>query len=137
MSLRPGSIINISHAADESGYSKGQSMKDWFKEERWKRVYDWIFEIEKELENIENSKYAKNQLGRIRELLSSIQRRNELKQATASDFYIEDLKRFNRAWDRNSIRVSGEKSIEEMQQESEKLKEDLERLERMDHTLRI
>lgn len=137
MALRPGSIVNVTRALDDTGYSKSASMKDWFKEERWKRVYDWLSEIDKELAQKEENRYPKMQLNRIRDLLTSIQHRSELREASISDFYIEDLKRFNRVWDRNSIRPAAEKSLEDMERESEKLRQDLDRLDRIGYSLRM
>ena len=84
--MKPGVIVNISRNHNDRTNSNPQS-NDWYREEKWKRINDWISEIEKETIK-KDQELALIQTRNIKTILASIKNREKYKEQSLQSYDI-------------------------------------------------
>lgn len=124
--MKPGAIVNISRNHSETSNTLPN---DWYREEKWKRIHDWMSEIQKETQKSGNE-VALLQTKRLQTLLNHIKNKETYKEQQMPAYFIADLERFNRSWDRISHQKS-DSHPKDLGQENSELRRELEKLEEM------
>jgi hypothetical protein len=130
--MKPGAIVSINRSTE--GMMKNSIPQEWFKEEKWKRINDWVAEIEKEtLKN--RQELALLQTRRIQGLLSSIQNKEKYKEEEMPAYFIADLEKMQKRWEQPTLRQSNERVLT-LEEENELLKKEIQRLDEMNKKIR-
>lgn len=124
--MKPGVIISLKRHNNDVGDTSVLD-NDWYREEKWKRINDWMSEIEKETHK-NNQELALLQTRRIKTLLESVRNKEKYKQQSMPAHFLADIEKLNRNWDRivhknASNRVSLEEENIQLRREIEKLDE--------------
>jgi uncharacterized protein HemY len=124
--MKPGVIVNISRNYNDCS-NANPLPNDWYREEKWKRISDWVSEVEKEtLKN--NQELALLQIRRIKNLLDGIKNKEKGNEKTIPSYFIADVDRLNRNWDRITHRKSDTSTLE---QENAQIREEILKLDEM------
>jgi hypothetical protein len=129
--MKPGAIVNISRNQSETG---AVLPNDWYREEKWKRILDWMTEIEKETEKSKNE-MALLQTRRLRSMLDHIKTKETYKEQEMPAYFIADLERLNRNWDR-IVHSRSDSRPKDLEEENRALRKDIDRLETLNRKVR-
>lgn len=125
--MKPGVIVNVSRNMTESGASNTMP-NDWYKEEKWKRISDWIGEIEKE--TVKNKlEAALVQTNRIQLLLENIKNKEKYREQPLPSYHLAEMENLNKNWNRiSSNSMNAKLSLEE---ENIRIRREIEILDQM------
>ena len=126
--MKPGVIVSISRNQSEAIYSNSGN-HDWYREEKWKRISDWIAEIEKETIKGEMD-LALVQTRKIQGLLEGIKNKERYREQSMPSYYIAEMENLNKNWNRISSKNSGEK-ITTLEEENARIRKEIEALDDM------
>ena len=124
--MKPGAIVNVSRNQSENG---AVLPSDWYRDEKWKRIIDWMTEIEKEIEKSKNE-MALLQTRRLRSMLEHIKTKESYKSQELPSYFIADLERLNRNWDR-IVHSRTDSRPKDLTEENKTLRNEIDRLENM------
>lgn len=124
--MKPGAIMSVSRNNSENTTVLAN---DWYREEKWKRINDWMSEIEKETQKTGNE-VALLQTKRLQSLLQHIKNKETYKEQQMPAYFIADLERLNRNWDRIGHERTDSKP-KNLQEENLQLRREIEKLEEM------
>ena len=124
--MKPGAIVNVSRNQSENG---AVLPSDWYRDEKWKRIIDWMTEIEKEIEKSKNE-MALLQTRRLRSMLEHIKTKESYKSQELPSYFIADLERLNRNWDR-IVHSRTDSRPKDLTEENKTLRSEIDRLENL------
>lgn len=125
--MKPGVIVNVSRNATESAASNTMP-NDWYREEKWKRISDWIGEIEKE--TVKNKQDAAlMQTNRIQFLFENIKNKEKYREIPLPAYHLAEMENLNKNWNRiSSNSLNAKISLEE---ENIRIRREIEILDQM------